>query len=276
MWYGTVMMKKLLKTGKTLIMPDAYDPISARLIEKSGFEAVQCSGYSFSVAAAKGKETDISRAENVAITKKIVEAVNIPVMADAEDGYGNSDTVQETVSMFIEAGVSGLNIEDQILEGNGVRIISGNDMVEKIQMAKKTSEQLTDNFIINGRTDALRSTEDREEALNLSVERANLYLDAGADIAFPTYVETIEEVEVLKNEVKGPISIAAGMPYNILNFTLEDLKDLKVDRISLPSLMIYSGLKALQQSLNYLKDDDLKTMVKNGMLYSVNELDKLI
>lgn len=270
------MLKKLLNNGKTLIMPDAYDPISARMIEKSGFEAVQCSGYSFSVAAAKKKEIDISRVENVQITKKIVEAVNIPVMADAEDGYGNSDTVGETVSMFIEAGVSGLNIEDQIFGGNEVRIISGEDMVEKIHVAKETAEFMKDDFIINGRTDALRSINDREEALNIAVERANLYLESGADIAFPTYVETIEEVETFKNEVKGPISIAAGMPYNIHNFTIEDLKDLKVERISLPSLMIYSSLKALQQSLNYLINDDLKTMFTEDMLYSVKELNKLL
>ena len=185
-------------------MPDAYDAISARLIEKSGFKAIQCSGYSFFIAAAKKKEIDISRSENVAITSRIVEAVDLPVMADAEDGYGNADAVRETVKMFIQAGVAGLNLEDQILDNSKrTHIVSEENMIEKILTARESAETYENpNLIINGRTDALKSTEDRQEALNIAVERSNLYLQSGADIAFVTYVETIEEIQPSKKRLK--------------------------------------------------------------------------
>jgi len=270
-------LKKLLSSGKTLIMPDAYDPISARLIEKSGFKAVQCSGYSFSIAAAKKKEIDISRSENVEITKRIVETVDLPVMADAEDGYGDINAVRKTVKMFIQAGVAGLNLEDQILDNSkGTHIVSKENMMQKILTARESAETYENpNLIINGRTDALKSTEDREEALNIAVERSNLYLQAGADIAFVTYVETIEEVQTLQKEIKGPLSIAAGMPYNINNFSISDLKELGVNRISLPTFLIYSSLRAIDESLNRLKKDNIKNMDMD-LLYEVTELNALL
>jgi 2-methylisocitrate lyase-like PEP mutase family enzyme len=270
-------LKKLLSSSETLIMPDAYDAISARLIEKSGFKAVQCSGYSFSIAAAKKKEMDMSRSENVEITSRIVEAVDLPVMADAEDGYGNADAVGETVKMFIQAGVAGLNLEDQILDNSkGTHIVSEENMMQKILTARESAETYENpNLIINGRTDALKSTEDREEALNIAVERSNLYLQAGADIAFVTYVETIEEIKTLQKEIKGPLSIAAGMPYNINNFSISDLKELGVTRISLPTFLIYSSLKAIDESLNRLKKDNIKNMDKD-LLYEVTELNALL
>ena len=242
-------LRKLICTGKTLVMPDAYDPLSARLIENSGFKAVQCSGYSFSIVAAIKKEIDISREANVHITGKIVDAVDLPVMADAEDGFGGPKVVFETVKMFIDVGAAGLNIEDQKLDNDKeIRIINVELMIEKIYAAREAAEaaEIPD-FVINGRTDALRSSENHEESLNIAVERANIYLNSGADMAFIPYVETLEEVRILNKEIKGPISIAAGMPYNINNFSIEDLENIGVARVSLPTLLIYSSMK----SINY-------------------------
>ena len=269
-------LKKLIKSCETFVMPDAYDPISARMIENAGFKAVQCSGYSFSITAARPKEIDISRDENLKITHKIVEAVDVPVMADAEDGYGDAKVVKETVHQFMNRGVAGLNLEDQILGRNGVGIIPSEIMVEKIHAAKETAESENPDFIINGRTDALKSMNNREDALNIAVERANQYIDAGADLTFVTYVETIEEVKTLKKEVKGPLSVAAGMPYNINNFSLADLKKLGVERVSLPNLLIYSSLAAIKNALNHLKDDDLTGIDEKGFLYSVEDLNQLL
>ena len=83
-------------------------------------------------------------------------------------------------------------------------------------VARETAEvDGNPDLVINARTDALKSLSDREEALNLAIERANVYLDSGATIAFITYAETLEEVETAVREVKGPVTIAAGMPYNL-------------------------------------------------------------
>ena len=270
-------LKELLNSEETLIMPDAYDPVSARLVEMAGFKAVQCSGYSFSIAAVRPKEIDISRNENLEITRSMVEAVGVPVMSDAEDGYGDAIEVKRTVQAFMDAGVAGLNLEDQLLDGSqGVSIISSEAMVEKIQTAKETTESENPDFILNARTDALKSLDNREDALNLAAERANQYLDAGADLTFATYVETLEEVKTLKKEVKGPLSVAAGMPYNIKNFSITDLEDLGVERVSLPTLLIYSSLGAIKNSLNHLKKDSLMELADNGLLCDIKDLNDLI
>ncbi len=270
-------LKKLLLSKKTLVMPDAYDPISAKLIERTGFKAVQCSGYSFSIAAARKKEMDISRLENIQITRSIVDVVDLPVMADAEDGYGDASVVTETVHMFMDAGVSGLNIEDQMINNDiGVNIIGEDMMLEKIYAAREAVKTSNDpDFIINGRTDALKSTEDRQDALNIAIERANLYIKADADIVFAAYVETLDEVETLKNEVNGPISIAAGIPYNINNFSIDDLKYLGIARVSLPTLLIFSCLKSVELTLKLLKNDDIMG-IDDQLLYRADDLNDLL
>jgi 2-methylisocitrate lyase-like PEP mutase family enzyme len=271
-------LRKLLSREQPLIMPDAYDPISARMILRAGFKAVQCSGYSFSIGAGYSREIDLSLEENLDISRRIVEAVNIPVMADAEDGYGNPEAVIETVSKFIEIGVAGMNLEDQILGAEGPLQIIGDDLMgEKIMVARETAEvEGNPGLVINGRTDALRSSDNREDALNLAIERANQYLEDGADLVFITYVETLEEVKTITKEVKGPVSIAAGMPYNIKNFTINDLGKLGVARVSLPALLILSSLGAVQTSLDYLKKDKLADLAKKTCLISTDDLNRLL
>ncbi len=253
------ILKKLLNSKETLIMPDAYNPISAKLIENAGFKAVQCSGHSFSVAAGYEKELEVNLDENLLWTQKIVESVDVPVMADAEDGYGGPEEVLDTVERFMEIGVSGLNLEDQIPDGKStVSIIDEDLMMQKIMVATEIAEVRNNpDFIINGRTDALRSTEDRDEGLEIAIERANQYLLAGADLAFITYVETLDEVKKITKEVQGPVSVAAGMPYNIKKFSLNDLQTCGVARVSLPTLLILSSLDAMKKSLNLVKADEM-------------------
>jgi len=108
-------LRRLLNPGHTLVMPDAYDPLSARIIEKLGFKAVQCSGYSFALAACWPSEAEFGRDRNLTVTAGIANAVSIPVMADGEDGFGDVTAIPSTIRDFIQAGVAGINIEDQVL-----------------------------------------------------------------------------------------------------------------------------------------------------------------
>ncbi len=273
-----MILKNLLNSGETLIMPDAYDPISAKLIENSGFKAIQCSGYSFSIAAGYKREIDVSLDENIEWTSRIVESVDVPVMADAENGYGGPEDVINTVERFMRIGVIGVNLEDQIPDGkNKVSVVDGDLMEWKIIVARETAEVLDNpDFIINARTDALRSTEDRSAGLELAIDRANQYLEAGADLAFITYVETLDEVKTLTQEVDGPISIAAGLYYNIKNFSINDLKKCGVARVSLPTLLIFSCLGAIRKSLNFIIEDNLLNTDMNALLYPVQDLNSLL
>lgn len=271
-------LRKLLSHKQPLVMPDAYDPISAMMIQKAGFKAVQCSGYSISISKGHYREIDLSLEENIEITGRIIEAVEVPVMADAEDGYGDPEAVKETVKRFIEIGVAGMNLEDQVLSTGGpLQIISGDLMGEKLIMARETAEiEGNPELVINGRTDALKSLDHREDALNLSIERANQYIDDGADLIFITYVETLDEVKTITKEVKGPVSIAAGMPYNINNFSIADLEKLGVARISLPTLLILSSLGALKRSLEHLETDKLMDLDNESFFISNEDLKGLL
>ncbi|AXV40326.1 oxaloacetate decarboxylase [Methanobacterium sp. BAmetb5] len=272
------LLKDLIRDKETLIMPNAFDPISARMIENSGFKAVPCSGYSFSIRAGYSKESEVTLEDNREWTRQIVDAVDVPVMADAEDGYGGPETIPETVSRFMETGVAGMNLEDQVLGKTGpMEIIDTEIMVEKIMLARETAKsEGNPNLVINGRTDALKSTPDREEALNIAIERANAYLGAGATLAFVVYTATLEEVQTITREVKGPVTIAAGMPYNLHNFGIHDLEKCGVARISLPSLLMYASLKGMERALNQVKRDEMEKFMDNGHLYSVEDLGNLL
>ena len=106
-------LRDLLRTERPLIIPDAYDGLSARLIEMIGFKAVQCSGFSMALASRAIPEARLSFEKNLEITRDIVQSVKVPVMADGEDGFGPPSRVFETVGAYIDAGIAGINIEDQ-------------------------------------------------------------------------------------------------------------------------------------------------------------------
>ncbi|WP_238881832.1 isocitrate lyase/phosphoenolpyruvate mutase family protein [Clostridium sp. YIM B02551] len=275
------VIKELLNSGKTIIMPDAYDGISAKVIEYAGFQAVQCSGYSFSIAKGYMSEEDIDLKTNLKVTKEIVEAVNIPVIADGEDGYGEGEYFSNVIKEFINIGVSGINIEDlnHQINGDTLKIYNESVMLEKIDTVKKIKKELNKNdFILNARTDALKAYDNREEALKVAIERANKYLEAGADICFVAYVKTLDEIKLLAKEIDGPISIAAGLPYNIQEFSINNCIDLGIARVSLPTFMILNSIGSMTKNLIQVKNTGsfLGTIRENSLLSDLDVLDDIL
>ena len=264
----SAILKGLLNSNATLVVPDAYDPISARIIERAGFKAVQCSGASFAIAACRPHELDIGFEENVARTAGIIDAVAIPVMADGEDGFGGVAQIPLTIARYLKIGTAGINLEDQVLDRQpGTRLIDCGLMQEKIRAARRTAQSAGNpDFIINGRTDALTAGGTREAGLQEAIRRGNLYFEAGADLVFVTRVKTREEVATLVRELHGPLSIAAGLPYNLHDLSLQKLRDLGVRRVSLPLLLISSTIQALEQVLATLPTGDLAQVVRDGRL----------
>lgn len=238
-------LRSLILAESTLIMPDAYDAISARIIEYAGFEAVQCSGYSFAISYCYEKETDVSFAENIEMTRRIVEAVSIPVMADGEDGFGDGEILKSNIRKYIQIGAAGANIEDQNLRNQGEgRIVAESRMLEKIACVQEAAREAGNpDFVLNARTDALGSCEDRKRAQRIAIERANTYLAAGATLCFITYINTLDELRLFAGEVHGPISVAAGVPYNIAAFSVMDCCELGIARVSLPTIAILSSVR---------------------------------
>lgn len=251
-------LRSYLRSDCPLIIPDAYDALSARLIERAGFKAVQCSGYSMALACGSEGEVNLGLKRNLQITGEIVRSVGIPVMADGEDGFGSPETTGQTVRSYIETGVAGMNIEDQDLQNSQVgRLVATEQMVEKIRAARNVAAECgVPEFVINGRSDALAVAADRHSGLAEAIERCCRYLDAGADLAFVTAVTTLEEVQTLVKEIPGPVSVAIGLPYNLQTLSIANLRDTGVARISLPAIAVFSAIRAMKQALRSIIDDE--------------------
>lgn len=272
------LLHALLKSERPLVMPDAYDALSARLIENAGFKAVQCSGYSMALSAGCKTEDDFSFERNLQITQDIIRSVSIPVMADGEDGFGPPEKVMATVKAFANIGVSGINLEDQILRSIGTKgVIDADLMVEKIIAARRAAEECNvPELIINGRTDALAVASDRKIGLKDAIDRATRYLDAGADLVFVTSVITLDEAKTLAKEIPGPLSIAVGLPNNIGTLSIENLKCCGLARISLPTIAVFSTIQAIKQTLCSINEqNDLQELQRRNLICSIEDLSKL-
>ena len=269
----------LLRTERPLVMPDAYDGLSARIIELAGFKAVQCSGFSIALASRAIPEPTLSFEKNLEVTRDIVASVGIPVMADGEDGFGPPARVIETVCAFVDVGVSGINIEDQILPPPGTKqVIDRSLMIEKIHAARESAVASgAGDLVVNARTDALAAGPDQSEGLREAVERGNAYLDAGADLVFVMGVDRLAEAELLAREIHGPVSIAAGLPYNIGTMSIRELRDCGVARVSLPTVAVLTALQALNQTLSIIyRDEDFRKLTEHGLVSDMGDVAKIL
>jgi 2-methylisocitrate lyase-like PEP mutase family enzyme len=183
----------MLAGPEPVLAPGAYDGLTARLVEKSGFEAVYMTG--FGTAASLLGRPDVgllTLSEMVDNARRIVQAVGVPVIADADNGYGNPINVIRTVREYETAGVSAIHIEDQVAPKKcghieGKQVIAAGEMVEKVHAAVEARR--SEDFLIIARTDA-RVVEGMDGAL----ERARRYQEAGADVLFVEAPESEEEV----------------------------------------------------------------------------------
>jgi 2-methylisocitrate lyase-like PEP mutase family enzyme len=272
-------LRDLLESECPLVMPDAYDALSARIIEIAGFRAIQCSGFSMALASRAAAETKLCFEENLDITRKIVEAVQVPVMADGEDGFGGPERVFDVVAAYVEAGVSGINIEDQVLDLPGTKAVVDSElMAEKIRAAREGAlSKNAGDLVLNARTDALAVTPDREAGLQEAICRGNHYLKAGADLIFVTGVKTLEETRELVLQVNGRISVAAGLPYNINAMSIKDLRDCGVARVSLPTIAVLAALKAIRHTLSIIRESEQFTEIAQlGLVASMEDAARIL
>jgi 2-methylisocitrate lyase-like PEP mutase family enzyme len=210
----TKRLRELIERPGITIVPGAYDAFSARLIEAVGFDAVYMTG--FGTAASTLGYPDIgllTMTDMVTNVKRIADAVTIPLIADADTGYGNHLNVIRTVEEYEKAGTAAIQIEDQIspkrcghMEGH--KLVPPGEMAAKIRAAVKARNDK--DMVIIARTDAI-SAEGFEEA----IRRANIYREEGADVLFVEAPTEIKQLERIPGLVKGPtlINVAPKTPY---------------------------------------------------------------
>jgi methylisocitrate lyase len=199
----TTRLRQLIRAG-CVAMPGAHNAATARLIERAGFEAVYVSGAGLANATVGVPDIGLLRLAEVAqFAGYIARAVKIPVLADADTGFGGPASVARAVRAFERVGLAGMHLEDQVFPKRcghlaGKAVVPVESMVRKIRSAVQARSDA--DFLIVARTDA-RAVEGFEAA----VDRARAYLDAGADAIFPEALETAREFREFAKKVNAPL-----------------------------------------------------------------------
>nr|WP_152947613.1 oxaloacetate decarboxylase [Desulfofundulus thermobenzoicus] len=198
------LLKRAQEGGPIILLPGAHDVLTARIVEKTGFEAVYMTGYG-TAASMLGKPDVglLSMSEMVLRADHMASAVDIPVIADGDTGYGNAINVMRTVREYEKTGVAAIQLEDQVMPKKcghmlGREIISVEEMVGKIKAA--VDARVDNDFVIIARTDA-RTKYGIEEA----IARGKAYEEAGADVLFIESPETIEEMKLITSSFRVPV-----------------------------------------------------------------------
>jgi len=240
------------QTGYTMV-PGAYDTLTARLVEAAGFAAVYLTGGGYSRASGYPDLGLLSLTENVQFIGRTVEAVAIPVIADADTGYGNAINVIRTVREYEKTGVAGFHIEDQISPKKcghyeGKEVIGRAEMVGKIKAAVDTRRDA--DMVIIARSDARAI-----EGLEAAIDRVNAYLEAGADVGFVEAPQTVEELRIVGKRVRGPalVNVFEGGKTPMLGAT--ELDEMGFRLGIYPSQTHRAAIRAAQRVLAAMKRD---------------------
>jgi 2,3-dimethylmalate lyase len=264
---GPGRLRELLAGGEPVLAPGAYDALSARLVEQAGFEAVYMTGFGASASLLGRPDIGLlSFGEMVHGARRIAQAVEVPVIADADDGYGNPINVIRTVKEYEAAGVSAIHVEDQVspkkcghLEGK--QVIEASEMVEKVRAAVEARS--SEDFVIIGRTDA-RAVEGLDGAL----ERARRYREAGADVLFVEAPQSEEEVTAVAEAFPD-----VPLLFNWLEggktppMELERLKELGFRLILFPVGTLLAATRSVREILERIRvDGDPASAMKDRLL----------
>jgi len=202
------VLRRLLGRKRTLVKPGAYNALSAMIIEKAGFPCCGVTGYGVSAALLGKPDVGLlTLDEIVTATRYIARAVAIPVIADADTGFGNAINVMRTVEDFIGAGAAAIHIEDQVAPKRcghiaGKQVVPLEEMAGKIRAADQVRRELDPDFVLIARCDARGVA---GGSLDDLVRRANAYLAAGADMIFPEALTSEAELERAATEIRGPL-----------------------------------------------------------------------
>ncbi len=198
--------RKILKdliANEGVVLPGAYNALTAKQIQQIGFKGIYISGAALSASAGLPDIGLLTLNEFSFFIKYITQAVDLPCIADADTGFGEAVNVARTVREFESIGLAGMHIEDQVMPKrcghlSGKKLVSTEEMCQKIKTACLTRKDK--NFLIIARTDA-RSV----EGMDAAITRAKSYIEAGADAIFPEAMKSKEEFKLFAQEIKVPL-----------------------------------------------------------------------
>jgi 2-methylisocitrate lyase-like PEP mutase family enzyme len=253
-------LKGLIAQGGYTMVPGAYDTLTARLVERAGFAAVYLTGGGYSRASGYPDLGLLTLNENARFIGLTVEAVGIPVIADADTGYGNAINVIRTVREYEKTGVAAFHIEDQVSPKkcghyDGKEVIARSEMVGKIKAAVDTRQDPS--MLIIARSDA-RAVEGLEPA----IDRVNAYLEAGADIGFVEAPQSVEELRSVGRLVAGPALVNVFEGGKTPMLAASELAAMGFRLGIYPSQTHRAAIRAAQRVLAALKEDGHTTRIE--------------
>jgi 2,3-dimethylmalate lyase len=257
---------RALMAGKRLVlMPGAYDGLSARIMEAEGFEAICAGGYAAIGSMLAQPDMGQSNARDYADHyARMCDAVAIPVYVDADTGFGGVNNVRQMIRAFEAAGVAGLFFSDQVFPNRcgylpGKQVVPVEQMLAKIKAALDARRD--PDFFIAARTDAAGV-----DGLDAAIERCQLFMAAGADMAKPQGVDAIEDIKRVIREVDGPHMATLSQAAGAKRRSLEELEAAGVVAATFPSIALFAAAYAVRNVLRILKRENSLTATFDHLL----------
>lgn len=250
----TTQLRKLIESKKTVIAPGVFDGLSALLAKQAGFKVLYASGGAIARSAGYPDIGLLTLTEVTWVVGNIVNAAQLPVIADADTGFGNALSVRRTVQEFERLGVAGLHLEDQTFPKrcghlDDKSLISTEEMCQKIHIAKQSV--CDKDFVIIARTDAIGS-----EGFDKALQRAKEYARAGADMIFVEAPETVEQITAVAKQINIPKLMNMFYGGKTPLVPIKKLQELDYNIVIIPSDLQRAAIKAMQKTL--------ATIAKNG------------
>lgn len=262
---ATDRLRQRLKAGGIIAAPGAPDSLSARLVEQAGFEAIYMTG--FGATASRLGRPDIgllTQTEMTTHARDMARAVSIPIIADADTGYGGPANIARTIEEYAQAGVAAIHLEDQMAPKRcgqlaGIKLIPAEENVRRLKCA--IAARPAEGPLIIGRTDAMPAIGPEE-----AVRRALMYQDAGVDLVFVDGIKKISEVEIVARQVSGPkvVSIVDGNETTAL--TMRDLEEMGFAVVFYAVTALFSAARAMADALAVLKRDGTPAKAASAMM----------
>ncbi|MFJ4823012.1 oxaloacetate decarboxylase [Streptomyces bacillaris] len=260
---STTRLRQMIESDGIHVAPGAYDGLSARLVEESGSELLYASGGAIARSCGVPDIGLLSLTEVAARIEQMVDVTRLPVIADADTGFGNAVNAVRTLALYERIGVAGMHIEDQTFPKrcghlDDKSLVSTDEMVRKIQAVGKA--RTDPDFVLIARTDAIAT-----EGLDAAIERAHAYAEAGADVIFVEAPESVEQIERIAARIPQPKLINMFHGGKTPLVPKERLRELGYRLIIIPSDLQRAVITAVRRTLEAISRDGDSGAVHDDM-----------
>jgi 2-methylisocitrate lyase-like PEP mutase family enzyme len=263
-----MLLRELIETQDIIIAPGAYDVVSAQIIERAGFPLAYITGLGNEASDLGCPDLGLTTStELIRRAGNVVRSVSVPVVCDADTGFGGALNVYRTVRMFESAGISGVHIEDQTFPKRcgvlaGKKVIPAEDFAKRVRAAVDARE--SKDFVIIARTDAKASL-----GIEEAIRRLNMYVENGADMAMMGDFYSLDEYKRIVTEVKAPIVACASCHAHFSlqpDFSVDEWRKAGVKMVLYWHLPLFAAMKAVTKVVNMLKDSGTTRQMREELV----------